>query len=64
MKTLPIAGEIYSFRDKAEKVFCAAAANSGRPAPNGLVVEQDESNGRSLMEAVTLSRDYLKPQGW
>ena len=29
-----------------------------------VVVEQDESNGRSRMEAITLSREYLKEQGW
>ena len=28
------------------------------------VVEQDQSNGRTPMEAITLSRQYLKEQGW
>jgi len=27
-------------------------------------VEQDQSNGRTPMEAITLSRQYLKEQGW
>ena len=26
--------------------------------------EQDQSNGRTPMEAITLSRQYLKEQGW
>ncbi len=29
-----------------------------------VVVEQDQSNGRTPMEAITLSREYLKSQGW
>ena len=29
-----------------------------------VVVEQDQSNGRAPMEAITLSRQYLKEQGW
>ena len=29
-----------------------------------VVVEQDQSNGRTPMEAITLSRQYLKEQGW
>ena len=29
-----------------------------------VVVEQDQSNGRTPMEAITLSREYLKEQGW
>lgn len=29
-----------------------------------VVVEQDQSNGRSPMEAITLSREYLRSQGW
>ena len=29
-----------------------------------VVVEQDQSNGRTPMEAVTMSREYLKSQGW
>ena len=29
-----------------------------------VVVEQDQSNGRPPMEAINLSRQYLKEQGW
>ena len=29
-----------------------------------VVVEQDQSNGRTPMEAITLSREYLKSLGW
>ena len=29
-----------------------------------VVVEQDQSNGRTPMEAITMSREYLKTLGW
>ena len=29
-----------------------------------VVVEQDQSNGRTPMEAITMSREYLKGLGW
>ena len=31
---------------------------------NWVVVEQDQSNGRTPMEAITMSREYLKSLGW
>ncbi len=41
--------------------FLEASVDAGA---KWVVVEQDQSIGRTPMEAITLSRQYLKEQGW